>query len=318
MAHSVSVIIATRNRPAFLKETLTDIARQNCRPDEVIVVDASEQLDTKTVVETSGSAVPVRYIHSTIPSAARQRNVGAAYAHGDLLMFLDDDVSLDGGFIKHVVSVFDADHEGKVGGVTGTIANESFQEMSWFNTALLRLCLGVSRHEEFAGRVLGPAVNFSPRDLGDQGNQTVEWMAGVCATYRRNLFLEERFPEHYRGYSFAEDLHLSLRIARRARLVCSGGARLIHRDGGKGQARDWVALGNSIVRHRYEIMTSLLGKRSMGMKLRLLFYEGVYHALVVVREAWRTRDGNLLKLQLGRMEGLARVLSPGYKVGMSE
>ncbi len=303
---SLSVIIATRNRPELLRQTLDSLENQSRPPQQVFVVDSSDGSETAQLVRSWEGKLPLEYLISSIRSAARQRNEGASQTTGSLLLFLDDDVVLEPAFIEKVVAVFECDREGVVGGVSGTIVNQTFSEPSSINRFLLRFCIG---HAEggYAGRVVGPAVNFLPRDDG-RGLQTVEWLPSGCVTYRRDVFMTEQFPEHYTGYSYAEDLHLSTRVGQRHKLLNTTEARLFHEDAGKSTHRDWVALGESIVIHRHEIMIGILNRRSVGMHLRLFCYEGLYQGLLALREFLRTRNRSGLELQWGRFRGLAKVL----------
>ena len=49
---SISVIIVTRNRAEWLKDTLSSLAKQSRQPDEVIVVDNASADHTKEVART--------------------------------------------------------------------------------------------------------------------------------------------------------------------------------------------------------------------------------------------------------------------------
>ena len=58
------------------------------------MVDADEQSSAReVVVGLQDGSLPIHYIH-TEPSLTRQRNIGIDRAGGDVVVFLDDDVSL--------------------------------------------------------------------------------------------------------------------------------------------------------------------------------------------------------------------------------
>src|SRR4051794_26171023 len=89
---TISVIIPTRNRSAYLRQAIESALRvARALPDderlEIIVVDDHSEDDTAEVVrEYDVRCVPAQ---ARGPSAAR--NTGIHHASGDLLAFLDDD-----------------------------------------------------------------------------------------------------------------------------------------------------------------------------------------------------------------------------------
>src|SRR5262249_21413757 len=156
------------------------------------------------LVESLAAAAPaLRYIRTEIRSAARQRNLGAEQASGELLVFLDDDVRLAPEFLEQLVRPFTEDREGSLAGVSGMIVNQSYTQPRGINRFLLACCLG-NFDVCWAGRLVGPAVNFLPKDQPDTV-QSVEWLFSTGTAYRRNIFDSFRFGEQFTGYSFAED-----------------------------------------------------------------------------------------------------------------
>jgi GT2 family glycosyltransferase len=96
----VSVIIPTRNRPSQLAETLACIARQSLTRDayEIIVVD---DRSTPPVAGLDGTGLPeCRLLRLEGVERSAARNAGAEAARGDLLVFLDDDMSVEAGFLE--------------------------------------------------------------------------------------------------------------------------------------------------------------------------------------------------------------------------
>jgi glycosyltransferase involved in cell wall biosynthesis len=86
---SVSVIIATYNRAAFLAETIDSVLGQRFPDFELIVVDDGSTDDTREVLAAYGEKVRVFRQQNRGPSAAR--NLGARYARGAWLSIQDSD-----------------------------------------------------------------------------------------------------------------------------------------------------------------------------------------------------------------------------------
>lgn len=272
------VVIATRNRPGPLRDCLCSLNRQTLLPHDVIVVDSSDVMETRRAVDDLRSSVAFRlhYIHTEIRSAARQRNLGAKLVESDLVFFLDDDVVLEPDFIREIIRVFENDTEGLIGGVSGTITNCVYSPLRPLNRLLFALCTGEWR-DSYAGRLVGPAVNFLPADTPDTV-QEVDWLPSGCVCYRKDVFARHGFSNDFEGYSFAEDVHLSSRVAKTHKLLNTTRARLYHHDLGASTHKNWVELGESMVAHRRLIMTSILGKRRIRDHVHLFLFEVVYGA----------------------------------------
>jgi GT2 family glycosyltransferase len=272
----VSVIIATRNRAEPLADCLRTLDEQTGIPEEVLIIDASDGGQTREVVESHSATALYRLsYHSTEQrSAALQRNQGAAVAQGEFFVFLDDDVLLEPDFLKELIAVFTDDKDNSVGGVSGTIANETYLEPSRLNGFLLRLCLGTVEGG-YAGRVVGPAANFLPRD-GDPPVKPVDWLLSGCVAYRREVFLAYGFCTTFTGYSLAEDVELSSRVGKKYRLLNTTRARLFHLSLGCKTHPDWAAIGEMTILNRHLIMTRVLGRSSLAQVIRFLLYEFGY------------------------------------------
>ena len=89
------------------------------------------------------------------------------------------------------------------------------------------------------------------------------------------MFLRHEFAA-FEGYSFAEDVHLSARIAKTHTLLNTTAARLFHEDLGQLTHKNWRAIGESVFWNRHLIMTAVLGRVKLSHYLRLLFFELVY------------------------------------------
>lgn len=115
MTHpDLSVVIPTRNRRASLERTLNALARQRLaanRFEAVVSMDGADEAGTRYL-----AAMNLPYHLTVVGSdaprgAAAARNLGAASAQGELLLFLDDDVEADPGLLaEHVRAQHDGAH----------------------------------------------------------------------------------------------------------------------------------------------------------------------------------------------------------------
>jgi glycosyltransferase involved in cell wall biosynthesis len=221
----VSVVICTRNRPDDLAACLASLAAQTRRPDEVVVVDASDGDDPRHRIEAWAAdvtGVDVRH-RSAAPGLTRQRNVGVALATGDVVTFLDDDVVLEPGYLDAIAELFEVDPG--LGGAEGTVAMAPLRGRrrlaNAFRRVFLMNALGRSRGVKRSGFV---AYDAWPRTV-----QLVTSLVGCNMTYRREVFRRFRFDEWFDGYGLCEDQDFSWRVGRVWRLVQTPHARLEHR-----------------------------------------------------------------------------------------
>jgi O-antigen biosynthesis protein len=99
---SLSVVIATRNRPAVLDACLDASARQDYPALELIVIDSAPRIAADEVSVRRGA----RYRRLDLPGASRARNHGARMAGGEVVLFLDDDAVPQPGCFRMIVSGF--------------------------------------------------------------------------------------------------------------------------------------------------------------------------------------------------------------------
>ncbi|MBV8602810.1 MAG: glycosyltransferase [Candidatus Eremiobacteraeota bacterium] len=98
----ISVVIATKDRAAFVERALDAFAGQrDAPPFEVIVADNGSTDATPAVVEAARRRVPfaLQRIDAGNANRALARNAGIAAASGELIAFVDDDVWLPAGFL---------------------------------------------------------------------------------------------------------------------------------------------------------------------------------------------------------------------------
>lgn len=88
----LSVIVATKDRPALLADCLASLGAQEGADFEVVVVDDGSDAELAPVVERAAeSGLAVRYVRQEHAGLSAARNRGAEAAAGDVLAWLDDD-----------------------------------------------------------------------------------------------------------------------------------------------------------------------------------------------------------------------------------
>ncbi|NUN06968.1 MAG: glycosyltransferase family 2 protein [Bdellovibrio sp.] len=101
MENLVSCILATRNRPNFMRQAIRCFQRQSYAHAELIVVDDGET----SVGELCAGLSDVHYIRLDKPSTlGRKLNLGVEQSHGSIIQKLDDDDYYHPEFLKRAVS----------------------------------------------------------------------------------------------------------------------------------------------------------------------------------------------------------------------
>jgi glycosyltransferase involved in cell wall biosynthesis len=105
---AVSVIISTRNRAHYLPEVLRTLAAQDCgAPFEVIVVDNGSTDTTPAVLGEWCARNPrFRTVSEPRPGLSKGKNAGIKTARAPLLLFTDDDMRVDPGWVASYHALF--------------------------------------------------------------------------------------------------------------------------------------------------------------------------------------------------------------------
>jgi len=100
---TVSVIIPTRNEENVLDDCLFSVFNQSVRPFEVIIVDGNSTDRTLEIARKFPVRILIEGPLSSLPNA---RNLGVAYADGEIIFIIDADVILDKYCIENALDYF--------------------------------------------------------------------------------------------------------------------------------------------------------------------------------------------------------------------
>ncbi len=184
-APTISVVIPTRNRPAFAVEAMRAALGSHYPSDrfEVIVVDNGSGSDDRFVLPDveANDGVKVRLLREEAPGGSNARNAGLHAAEGEIVAFADDDVLVDRDWLASIARAFARDD--RVGGVTGLTVPRELETPAqiWYE--------GFAKADpDFEGRVLDrrdppPDRPLFPFTIGDFGS-------GENFAFRRELLIE--------------------------------------------------------------------------------------------------------------------------------
>jgi GT2 family glycosyltransferase len=222
----ISVIVCTRNRRDDLVKFVESLCVQLKRPDELVIVDASDTGDTKKMLRAKRDQLPFHVIYKyTSPGLTRQRNLGVRLSSGNYLYFFDDDVVLEPEYINVVMETF-AEHErDALGGVTGRITNIKGSPNLW-DRAFKRIFF----LSDFGNGKVKPS-GF-PSSKVDEKPSFVGLLSGCNMAYPKWVFSQFKFDEALASYSYMEDVDFSFRVGQKYPLYYQPRARLEHHPAG--------------------------------------------------------------------------------------
>lgn len=222
----LSVIVVTYQRPDCVRRCLECLMNQSRHPDEVIVVDASNDRLTAEVVAGFAEVIYLRN-ESGFGRMTASRNIGLLHASGDIIAFVDDDAFAEPGWAEAIVAGYSEDAVGAVGG-----------------RALNRRPGEAEIGRDQVGKVLANGVHTG-HFAADPGRMIdVDHIMGCNMSFRRGVLAElGGFREDYPGISgVREDTDMSLRVAALGyRLVFNPAAVVDHIGApqAKGRRFDW-------------------------------------------------------------------------------
>jgi glycosyltransferase involved in cell wall biosynthesis len=109
-----TIVICTFNRSGLLDKTLERLRCLDvsaCADWEILVVNNNSTDDTDAVIRRHSEHLPIRRLWEPRPGKSRAANLAVSEAKGDLLLWTDDDVLVDPGWMNAHVQTADAHPE---------------------------------------------------------------------------------------------------------------------------------------------------------------------------------------------------------------
>ncbi|MGB1250412.1 MAG: glycosyltransferase family 2 protein [Candidatus Promineifilaceae bacterium] len=279
----VSIVIATKDRPDDLHACILSICQQTRFPNEVIVVDASQGINAQrnraALNMLQATPISTLYLPSDLRSLTYQRNTGVDHAKGDIIFFLDDDVEL---FPRLFETMFDVYLElGRdIDGLQGV--STDFVQPTWTNQLGDAIFLPGSTFSKYQQGIHPSGFSFIKRGAKARV-QPVQWMAGYCMSYRREVFERYRFDTELGGYALSEDKDFSFRVSQDFQLYRLMNAGLKHKKSFAGRLdeealmRMWVINRHMLFAKNFEngLITRILFQWALLGRISVLLLYGL-------------------------------------------
>jgi len=203
----VSAVIPTLNRAHDLSKAVKSIVLQSRIPDELIIVDQSQNTESRCRVEKclQGHVLAERlvYIHdSSISGLVEAKQVAVGKSKADIVMFLEDDVVLSPDYIETLEKGF-VDYPAMMGSCGVVQAVEGSGELYTFFFRFFH-----------RGIFYDPRVGIHGIEVAtNKGLIRSNYLSGGLSAYRREVF--EKIPfDTINGFFALEDIDFSTRAVR--------------------------------------------------------------------------------------------------------
>ena len=236
-----SLAIATYHRPASLQKCLEFAMGQTRPPDEIVIVDASDDWQANRQIAQS-IFENVLYLPATIRGLTSQRNQLLQWTTGDVIFLMDDDSFMHASCAAEIIKIYEADVDRQVAGV-GAVQTLSYPGAA-FNAAmqsgdssmarrLISRVRNLFERELYTEALLLPydekyPDHPIPSNLAHLNIGAARYFDGFRMTFRRDIISRVGFDESLRKYASAEDMDASYRASRFGALVNAYDAKVFH------------------------------------------------------------------------------------------
>ena len=199
---AVSIIVPVLKAEAYIKNVISDIARQTCRAWELIVVGNGPDQDAQRAIVEAVAANDDRISYLSIQEAgvSRARNAGIEHARGRWIAFVDADDRLPADWLRNYLAHVDGAPDMIVGGIISKVDGKT-------KRADLRL--------ERDGIVHDKPEKFLPLFMSD-----IAAMYSPCTKLYRAEFLNASGVKFRESISIYEDGIFNLELALKCNSMC--------------------------------------------------------------------------------------------------
>lgn len=210
----VSVVIPTMNRPKTLNETIEHLLSAENKPDEIIIIDQSNNNDTKDLINRMNSELFI-YKHAN-PSLTAARNIGIKLATNDVVIMMDDDVNVQSNTIKNIKYIMS---DKSISMIAANDLNSHKKKDGIAGYLFFRKKMFKSKCSYVTNTILGRL----PYEL--KSTIETEWAMGFFFVVRKSIIEENEcyWDERLELYGYPEDLDFSYRyylISKSNKLKC--------------------------------------------------------------------------------------------------
>ena len=215
---TLSVIIPTKNRIFDLIETLKTVYKNSLKPDEIIIVDQSleDSFEILKSVFKKGS-LNIKYFYKPeINGLLEARDFGVKVSSNNILVFLDDDISLSEDFFEKLLECY------MKYSVDGICAVDISEESTSILKVIARSIFWVGPFTDIR-TILNKFHRYFKKPV-----KSDKFSAGYMSC-KKEVYEDIKFDLSLKGHVFVGDIDFSYRASRKYNFVICPNLKVIHR-----------------------------------------------------------------------------------------
>jgi GT2 family glycosyltransferase len=220
----LSVVIVTYNRRQDLEECLNSLLNLNEPPSEIVVVDSSSADGTHELVKR----YPLKFVNINERSMVKARNIGLQNAKGEIVAYVDDDVTVSKDWATYILEPYEYEN---IGGVGGRVIPLGYNGKT----------MNLPEKYRAIGKVFDNGFVLNNYEIPARHPIEVDTLIGCNMSFRRELLLKVGgFDENFMGSCFRDDTDISIRVKKlKYSLIYHPKALVWHKYKGKTVDRKW-------------------------------------------------------------------------------
>lgn len=223
----ISVVIPTMNRPDTLKITLESYIHSDVLPNQIVIVDQTENYalrkEQEEMIKQYCKLTNIVYFYQQTPSLTKARNVGLNLCKNDIVIYSDDDITVQTSTIKNVVDIMRNPQIAMIAGINSR---------DGYNNSRLSCLFG---KKSYIKRNIGHVTNAVYGRFPEKkvtGTVATEWAMGFFFVVRKSLIekWDNYWDENLISYAYGEDLDFSYSYFKRAsaeNMICVLDERIV-------------------------------------------------------------------------------------------
>jgi GT2 family glycosyltransferase len=292
----LSVIIPTYGREEPLRDSIEDVLKQDYPNYEIIVVDQTPQHkpEIESYLKELADTNKIKWFRISWASLPGARNYAVRRSMGEIILFLDDDVKLESGFLKAHSKNYLENSE------VGAVAGRVFDRMKLEDSAQGRT-QGDNNYkviEYLPPQAMDPGIAWYYIDLVHTVKpQEVLTARGCNMSFRRELFDKYglHFDERFRGSAVREESDFCLRIRQTGyKIWYDPEAHLVHIGEETGGCHD-ISTRSTKYQMTFYHNHFLLGLKNLTFSQALRLYARLFDCHVLGRPPCH-KSGSPLKI----------------------
>lgn len=283
----LSLIICTYKRHKAIINLLDSVKAQTVYPDEILVIDGSDDDLTKDILmQKEYKNLVYHKVEPQDRGLTRQRNFGIRKVNPDteIVAFLDDDTVLEKEYFEEIIKTYH--NYSNALGVGGYITNEiSWEKVSdnykpKINEFVFDSYKRTDGSRFVIRKKIGLDSNVPPGYSPDYSHgrsisflppsgktYEVHQLMGGVSSFRKEIFEKIQFSTYFEGYGLYEDADFTLRLSNIGKLYINTSAKLEHHHDASGRPNKYN-YGKMVVRNGWYVWRVKYPKPSFKAKIK--------------------------------------------------